>query len=133
MLQVSILSSVCTSWGPLGQTKVITTTPPPKTSRRSIEYSRVFSGTQEKTKWGKGKSDLVFSKHLKRVVSKAKSESAKVTVSQAGNEFDMWRQAREVVRQELNLGKTLCGGRTSQGQAFLKATRARYQQLKDAA
>jgi hypothetical protein len=90
----------------------------------------VYRGSKSATAYGKSKEDLAFSKHGRRVVSKRKSEAAKVTIAKPDNAFSLWRQAREAIRAELNFSMVLCGDKTARGQAFLEATRARFEQLK---
>jgi hypothetical protein len=103
---------------------------PRKTTRRSIEYSRVYHESTTKTRTGNVKDDLVFSKHTKRVVSKKKSEAAKALIARPDNAFQLWRDAREAVRQDLNLGRVMCSGATEQGKVFYEATLVRFAQLK---
>merc|ERR1712228_139938 len=82
-----------------------------------------FSGTKEKSQGGLKKTDLVKNRNGK-VVSKKMSLNGKKNYAKR---IGKWHAACEKARKKLGIkGFVAIGGKTSQGQAFLKAARSIY-------
>merc|ERR1712060_598442 len=84
---------------------------------------QVFSGKKEKSTGGLKKADLVMNRNGKVVSKKMSLNGKKGYAKRIGK----WHAACEKARKQLGIkGFVAIGGKTAQGQAFLKAARSIY-------
>jgi len=97
-----------------------------KGSRREV-----VKGKSLTTTGGLDRTKLVRSSNGRKFVAKKASETASARVP--GTAFDLWRRAREFVREKHGFAMVCCGGRTKDGERFLALMRQTYNDLKSKA
>ncbi len=102
-------------------------TPRKAASRRQV-YRDASASSQ--TKGGLTQADLTRSKDGRRIVSRKLKDIAIARLP--GSPFDLFREAREIVRASNGFRMVCLGGKTLEGQRFLALTRVKYTELKAA-